>query len=295
MPKRSNDFQKLVFLVKRHIAKNAEVTESKLLTDRLTRSEREVDICIEQWIGGHRVTISIECRDHQRKADVKWVDEMKGKHEHLPTNALVLVSRSGFSPNAKKAAESSGIETLVLEEVDSDTVRRLFGKLDSLWSKTFTLSPTKVVVRVQEIDDLPIEDVTAIPDNLIFKLDGTSLDTVKNLIETWLKSPQLVKEMAERGDESYKGFVAKWENPSDKDGNPLCLRKENPPVIRKIKFIRVLGKCEFTVSEFPLEHGILGNVRVSWGSGDFMEKDALLVASEDEAGEKKLSITTKGM
>jgi len=95
MPKRTNEFQKIVFLVKKHVATGATVTESKLLRDRITGTEREVDIYVESVIAGHKVAISVECRDRGQRADVQWVEEMKAKHERLPTNALVLISSSG--------------------------------------------------------------------------------------------------------------------------------------------------------------------------------------------------------
>jgi len=81
MPKRTNVFQKIVFLVKKHAATGATVTESKLLRDRITGAAREVDICVESVIVGHEVVVSLECRDRGRKADVQWVEEMKTKHD----------------------------------------------------------------------------------------------------------------------------------------------------------------------------------------------------------------------
>lgn len=59
--------------------------ESKMLTDRVTKRKREVDVCIEGHVGGHSVVVSVECRDHKRIADVSWVDAMKAKHDRLPT------------------------------------------------------------------------------------------------------------------------------------------------------------------------------------------------------------------
>jgi hypothetical protein len=55
MPQRSNEFQKLVYLVKRQMAAGAKVTESRMLVDRITGTEREVDICIETSVAGHAV------------------------------------------------------------------------------------------------------------------------------------------------------------------------------------------------------------------------------------------------
>jgi hypothetical protein len=52
MPKRTNDFQRLIYLVRVNLADGATVTESKMLKDRITGTMREVDICIEGSVGG---------------------------------------------------------------------------------------------------------------------------------------------------------------------------------------------------------------------------------------------------
>lgn len=293
MPKRSNEFQKLVFLVKQQVASDAEVTESKFLQDRLTGTSREVDVCIEKSIGGHLVRVCIECRDHKRKADVKWIEEMKSKHERLPTNALVLVSREGFTREGVEVAKKYGIETLTFKGVDAASVDRLFGNLSSIWAKVITLKPTKVVIQVLETNSLPVERVTTFPDNIVFTFEGKPLCTVKDLIDSWLKSEQVMKEMLSRGDESHKEFMIRWDKPLDNHSNSLCLRKEEPFVIRCIEHIEVSGECELNVNEFPLGHGLLGRIKVSWGAGNFMGEDALLIAFEDEAGNKTVVINQR--
>jgi hypothetical protein len=159
MPKRSNEFQRLVFLIKKQMAGTATVTESKPLVDRHTGTEREVDICIETMVGGHDLVISIECQDRGRTADVSWVEQLKAKHERLPTNALVLVSRSGLTTEALEVAKLSGIEALTFEDLDEQAVARIFGPLGTLWAKELTLSPTKVVMRVAAVNDLLPDDV----------------------------------------------------------------------------------------------------------------------------------------
>lgn len=294
MPRRSNQFQRLIFLVKQQVAGDAEVTESKFLQDRLTGTHREVDVCIEKSVGGHLVRVCIECRDHKRKADVSWVEEMKAKHERLPTSVLVLASREGFTREAEEVAKRYGIETLTLKKVDAASVDRLFGNLSSVWAKAVTLKPAKVVIQVSETDGLPSEKVSAFPDNAVFTVDGKSFGTVKDLVSSWLKSEQVMKEILSRGGESHKGFMVRWDNPSDAQGNPLCLRKEEPRVFRRIEYVEVIGECELSVNEFPLEHGLLGGITVSWGVGRFMGEDSFLLASEDEEGKKTTSITRRG-
>lgn len=294
MPKRSNQFQRLVFLVKQQVAADAEVTESKLLQDRLTGAGREVDVCIERPVGGHLVRVCIECRDNKRKADVTWVEQMKTKHERLPTNMLVLVSREGFTREAEKVTNKYGIETLSLKRVDAASLDRLFGGLSSVWARAVTLRPAKVVIQVSETDGLPSERVSAFPDNAIFTATGKLLGPVRDLIGSWLRSEKVMKEILSRGGVSHKGFMLRWDEPSDAQGDPLCLRKEEPLMVRRIEHIEVVGECEFDVNVFPLGHGLLGRVKVSWGTGHFMGEESFLVASEDEEGKKVASITQKG-
>ena len=64
MPKRTNEFQKIVYLVKRHaLGDRAIVAESEYLYDKAAKIKREVDVsvCIP-GVGGARPTnISVEC------------------------------------------------------------------------------------------------------------------------------------------------------------------------------------------------------------------------------------------
>ncbi len=293
MPKRTNVFQKLVFLVKKHVAFGATVTESKLLRDNITGAEREVDVCIESVVAGHQVTVSIECRDRGRRADVQWVEEMKAKHERLPTNALVLVSRSGFTKEAKLVARIYGMEIISLDAIEANAVDRLFGATGSLWSKVFTLTPTKVVIRVAPTPTLPAENVVVLPDNLIYDHKGQEVGSAKQLVELLLNAEHAAQAFGKLGDESHKGFEIRWEPAADKDGHPFCLQKLDPFVLRPIEYVRVTGACNFDISEFQLRHGILGKVRISSGTGTFLGKEALLVASEDHIGGRNLSITTE--
>lgn len=290
MPKRSNAFQKLVFLVKKHAAAEATVTESKFLQDRITGAMREVDICLESVIGGHRVVVSVECRDRRRKADVQWVEEMKGKHERLPTNALVLISHSGFTKEAEAVAKTYGIETIALNALDESSAERLFGNSSSLWSKVVSLAVTKVVMGVAATDNLPAERVAVTPENLIYNYKGEEEGAARELVNTLLHTEHVFLEFGRLGDESHKSFQLCWESAKDKYGNPLCLQKLDPFILRQIEFVEITGTCNFKISEFPLQHGMLGGVKVAWGSGEFLGKKAILVASESEGADRKLSI-----
>lgn len=291
MPKRTNEFQKLVFLVKTHAATGAVVAESKLLRDNVTGAEREVDVCVESHVAGHDVVISIECNARGRKAHVGWVEEMKAKHERLPTNVLVLVSRSGFSKEAARVAKTYAMQTLSLNSVNAGVARQLFGNASSLWTKTFTLNPTKVVFAVPPVADLAGESVVVTPENLVYSSSGSPAGTVKDVVERLLRADFVIREFGKQGDETHKYFVLEWAPPQI-DGERLCLQKIEPLIFRAVELVRVTGECNFDLSEFRLQHGNLGDVTVAWGTGTFMGKDALLVASETSEQGPKLSVTT---
>ncbi len=84
----------MIYYVKRHYAPpEVEVTESKMMTDRDTGEQREVDIVMEGTIGDEPVVISIEVSTGTRPKGSPWVESMLSKHDRMPTNRLVLVSQ----------------------------------------------------------------------------------------------------------------------------------------------------------------------------------------------------------
>ena len=64
MPKRSNQFQRLIVSIHHALAGDrAVVEESRELRDRVTGTLREVDIVIESAVGDYPVFLCVECCD----------------------------------------------------------------------------------------------------------------------------------------------------------------------------------------------------------------------------------------
>jgi hypothetical protein len=119
MPKRSNEFQRLIYLIQHELSDEAKVTESKMIENKQTGSPVEVDIVVETESGGLPIVISVECTtSSSRSATVEWVREMRGKHQDLSTNKLVLVSGTGFSQEAERLARAHGIEAITFKEAE---------------------------------------------------------------------------------------------------------------------------------------------------------------------------------
>src|SRR5262249_16226085 len=116
MPKRSNDFQRLIARIYEQLTDNGRVRESVMLKEKHSRRTREVDVFVESTVAGSAIRIAVECRDHSRKSDMTWIDQLIGKYSDLPVNHVIAVSRKAFSKNAAARAKANNIEVRTLNQ-----------------------------------------------------------------------------------------------------------------------------------------------------------------------------------
>lgn len=159
MPARSNAFQRLVRAIQGHLSRGGTVTESRILQDRDTGSPVEVDIVIEEAVGGHKVLIGVECTAGKRKATIEWYREMRGKHADLPIAKTVLVSESGFTREVYKKAKKDDVTLLTLGEAQNFKWQALFGKLKggTVADVSFSLREASLTLRSSLTDAAPLQ------------------------------------------------------------------------------------------------------------------------------------------
>jgi len=178
MPKRINDLQKLIRMLTQLLGDNAVVEESKMLTDLLSGEPREVDIYAEGTFAGHNVNIGIECRGHQRRQGVRWVEQMHSKHERLPTNLLILVSSSGFTGPAISKSNSYDIKTIALTQADSDVAAEV---LASFGLTAWHIADARLSVSANVPTEWPERNAHAVAEDdgqiLFYGSDGSHLVT----------------------------------------------------------------------------------------------------------------------
>jgi hypothetical protein len=172
MPKRTTEFQKLVYLVRKHCASGSTVTESKPLTDSATGEEREVDIYIESIVDGLPVRISIECTECARPSTVEWVERMIGKHQDLPTDVLYLFSRNGFTEPAIEKAKRYRKRVVTLEALGDESAERLLNGTTLLSFKITSQKTTKVPIGLEASGKPPAQQVNVFTDTLIYNQSG---------------------------------------------------------------------------------------------------------------------------
>ncbi len=119
MPKRSNQYQKLVRRIVEQLSDDdTEVTESKMLIDRDSGAEREVDLYIKDTAGPFPVTVGIECTATKRKVDLPKIEQLHAKHQRLDIGHTVIVSKAGFAKKAKAYGAKNHIQLLEFNEAD---------------------------------------------------------------------------------------------------------------------------------------------------------------------------------
>jgi hypothetical protein len=200
MPRRSNEFQKTIFVLQQQLAKYAKVGESKMLLNRDTGGEAEVDIVVEADAGGVQVVVGIECCATKRPATVEWVQHIYGKHRPLPVNKTVLVSKSGFTKTAIKQATAYKMDALTIKQAEERPWRDFLYDLTNLNLGSFSfrilggsvhynhpnkdlsaleLSPGLLVFRGEPDDPITLSDLS----NAIIADNRVGLDIMKHWLE----------------------------------------------------------------------------------------------------------------
>jgi hypothetical protein len=278
MPKRHNQFQDFVAMLEEQLApEGAEVLSSVLLTDS-TGQQREIDVLIVMPLGHRTVTIGIECRDHGRKADVTWLEQLKTKFESLPIDKRVAVSRSGFTKGAQAKATAWHIQAMSLGQAFAVS-----------WSARLQ-NLTALEVRGQNFEILSFSMEIEMPEGRMLNIpdrspDGTFAATVENdnqpslLSEVWLPNGTrlpIILDLLNRLIQRRDAHEAVWELDPDGMKQTLEVHVALPPgfafrdtdgISYPLTEVKMVLKRLALRSKVDLSHGGYGNTAVAFGSG----------------------------
>jgi hypothetical protein len=271
----------VVNFVRKHWAQpGVTVTESKFLYDAQSQIEREVDIVIEGTFDGEPVVTSVEVIEHGRPATIEWVEQQINKHRYLPTNRLVLVSKSGFSKNARTrvAVEGGWVDAVTPQAVEKD------GQpvVKSLSIDNFQMKPTSCRLYVQSPGE-EIRPVDAPADINIYDSDGTFLGIALELARE-IMSLDFVREKVfkdarnhpERADLKAFEFGAVIVNLG------YYLHWEASDELHLVAGIEMKGDFTFSQEELIFSINEMANLRYGVGEAPLMGHPAIWVATTDE-------------
>lgn len=200
MPKRTTEFQDLIELIERQLAPiGAKVTASKFLKDSRSGENREVDIFIETTSGIHPFTIGIEVIEHQRPASTPWIESIAKKHEDLPINKTIAVSRSGFYKPALLKAKAYNIDTLTVQEASDFDWKAKLDSLPGVKIESFLL-PSLTSATIVFTDKTSITELSGInPESLeLFTPAGKSRGTSKKILDGIIKDKEFIIQLEEK-------------------------------------------------------------------------------------------------
>jgi hypothetical protein len=286
MPKRSNAFQQAILLVKKELAgTSAIVQESAMLPNAVTGEEREVDVLIEKKIAGTPLRIAVECTDLKRKADASWVEKMFAKHIDLPTNALVLASRNGFTASAEKTAIARGIGLVNIEAPNKSLAYTVVGKLKEVFVKRVASSIERVEVTVFNEQKGENEKFKAFPDTEVVRADESVYGQMLDLVNKIRTMEQASNAILQNVQPEHKYFQIVLPGPiSDTNlGAVLCVRSINPPIIRPILNLSLIGSLKAIVYPISLDSAIVDHRAIAWGEVTIEGKRGTILLDESES------------
>ena len=290
MPKRSNEFQKLIYVIHQQVSTEARVTESMMMADSATGEEREVDIVIETQAGNKSLIMGIECCDRSRKADVGWVEQMWAKHQDLPTDRLVLVARAGYTRSARRKATAHAIEIVDV----SDAILADWSKIIKLWKELFVVGVTiqwsyRVIGLTEEQQEIEI----SIIGNEIFTDRETKISFSINELIYQLHELHRVEEIiTDQTSIDHKQFyIVTFDAPINRyftivGGKRILLKK-----------IDTLARVYKSGFQIPLRHGTLGSIQYAYGKGSAFNGSFIVSLTEQTDNGVQASLqyrTTQG-
>jgi hypothetical protein len=276
VPGRTNDFQELITLLIQTLGEDR-ATPSAMVRSKVPGvRKREIDIRVEAEADGLPLYIGIEASaSKSRRKSVEWVERMNGKHDHLSTSKLVLVSSSGFTKDALKLAEHYDIKAITPGEVTSGFVGEIVNNLTSMWLETLNFTAEKVIFQLDPPTSLSVEvrpDIWASVG--IYHADSTLVCSAAQLATHWVREKIDLScvNLRDVQHEKEKRFNLDQPGPVIINGAPIfLLGAEDSPepamhTLRRVTRFEIDGKLDVSGTEVPLEHGHFDGANYSKGT-----------------------------
>lgn len=120
MPPRTNEFQELVSLIRKALARDGDTVEdSAMVRVHGLATEREIDILHKTSDGFTTIKIAVEAKDEDRKIDVLTLEQLCAKYRgegRVCVDKFMIVSRHGFTQGAIEKAALLDVPLLTLDE-----------------------------------------------------------------------------------------------------------------------------------------------------------------------------------
>jgi len=287
MPKRTNEFQQLIHLINHQLKDSAKVEESAMLKDKVTGQDREVDVVVTDTVGAYPVRVCVECVAWKKEAPVTWVEQMRAKHDDLPTSYLVLCSVSGFSKSALVKARHYGIRTVTLDRSRSVDWPAILGegaqKYLQLGKANLIATACTAVLdgpMGRWTTELPAGARLERPEGVVMVVD---------FARELLRDRRVTEEAAKRVDDGLaKGTI---------NFRPQSVMQivDTGSLRHSVVELAISFDCVNTSSpRIPLQPGLYDNARVAWAAGTTPLGDFVFSITELSSADTRISLMLDG-
>jgi hypothetical protein len=217
---------------------------------------------------------------------------MYGKHHSLPTDHLVLVSRSGFTPQAIKKAQGYNIETVVPDEFTEEHAAEMGARISRVQiGRLEMVQVTKVRTIVAAIQE-PITVPPEARDLPIFIETGRCVALMRDIVTGLLDHD--TQQIIVNPPDHIQEIEVRADNPRaviDDKPQALYLKIPGPePHLSRLEQISVAGEAWHMSSYVPLRHGRFRDVIYSWGEVVIEGKPMIVVATKADDGTTTASL-----
>lgn len=146
------------------VSQGAQIIKFVPIQDKITQEFKTVPLLIKEK-GIHEINIAIETKENVAPEGTEWIQTLISKYQYMDVQKVILVSKQGFTSEARKLAEiNKKIELLSFGEATNRNWHDIFNKL-KLVTVNYTHPPKLEAIRLldQKNHDLtaePIKDLS---------------------------------------------------------------------------------------------------------------------------------------
>jgi hypothetical protein len=97
--------------------KNMDSMVEKNIKLKSADGERQIDVLITHDTGYCKIKTIVECKDHNNKINIIYIDGLYSKMVDVNANKAIMVSKKGYTKGAKQKANRLGISLFTLNEI----------------------------------------------------------------------------------------------------------------------------------------------------------------------------------
>ena len=173
------------------------VTLNDKIIGKQSNIRREIDVSVKGKIDNVELLYLVQCKDHNKPADVKIIGEFSAVIKDVNASKGFLICTSGFTKTIHTYAKNLGIELVTIEDINSKKwkaeieipILYIWKKLDVAYSPSIKVTEelaeknkTELVITQKDIEIVSVDNgITSIRliDYLNNKIEDEEIDIVK--------------------------------------------------------------------------------------------------------------------